>query len=366
MSSRNERNDDAICHKVSIGPHLLECGVELQEVEIAYEKAGNPIGEVIIVCHALTGNQKAVGTKGDPGWWRGFIGPGLYVDTDKFQVITMNVLGGCNGSTGPISINPTTGNWYGDEFPAITIRDMVHAQFKVLTKLGITRVRAILGGSLGGMQVLEWGLLYPNFAEVIIPIAVTPYFTDYALAYNAIGRHAIKADPAWEKGQYPIGTVIKGLEIARMVGLVTYRSDRLFNERFKRDRKEVGKDIEYQVDSYMKYQGEKFSRRFDANSYLSLLKAMDQYDIGYMRNGWKSALNQLEAKTCLISFKGDLLYPSTLIKEVSECMNILGKKVTHFEVDTMFGHDGFLVEFEKWGGVIKNLLEEKEVTQCLV
>lgn len=351
-------------NKVSIGTLLLENGINLPNVEIAYERKGNLAGEVIVVCHALSGNQATVGSKESPGWWSEFIGPGLYVDTNRYQVITINVLGGCNGSTGPKSINPETDKKYGATFPAVTIRDMVHSQYKALQKLGVKRVKAIIGGSLGGMQVLEWGHLYPQFSEILIPMAVSPYFTDYALAYNSIGRHAIKSDPLWDNGNYSEGTSIKGMEIARMVGLVTYRSESLFNDRFKRERKE-GVEIEYQVDSYLKYQGTKFSERFDANSYLILLQAMDQYDIGLNRGGWQRALERVEAKIFMLSFYGDLLYPPPLAEELVKEMKELNKDATYLHVETRFGHDGFLVEFEKWGHHVKNILERKEVAECL-
>ncbi|QFT88528.1 Homoserine O-acetyltransferase [Bacillus sp. THAF10] len=340
---------------VSIGKFKTESGEELSDVVIAYEKVGTPTLGTILVCHALTGNHVSVGNQDNPGWWGDFIGSGLYVDTDKFQVITMNVIGGCNGTTGPTSINPATRKPYGSDFPVITIRDMVHAQYQGLITLGVKNVKAIIGGSLGGMQVLEWGILYPDFAEIIVPIAVTPYFTDYALAYNVIGRQAIINDPEFDNGHYQEGAVIKGLEIARMVGLVTYRSDTLFNERFKREKKQ---EHEFQVDSYLKYQGQKFSRRFDANSYLRLLNAMDKFDIGDNRKGWKNALKEISATVCFISFKGDLLYPGSLVSKAVAYLQSINKDSTHLEVETMFGHDGFLVEFEKWGDTIKNLIEK--------
>lgn len=352
-----------IVDKVSIGRFPLENGEVLEEVEIAYERVGNQEGETIIVCHALTGNQLTVGTEECKGWWSCFIGPDLYIDINKYQVITMNVLGGCAGSTGPTSINPLTGEKYRGKFPAITIRDIVHSHYKALSKLEINKVKAIIGGSLGGMQVLEWGILYPSFADILIPMAVTPYFSDYALAFNSIGRSAIKADPHWNNGEYQDNTAIKGLEIARMVGLVTYRSESLFNHRFCRERKEPFSNdstIEYQVDSYMKYQGEKFTRRFDANSYLSLLQAMDQFDIGWNRNGWQQALTKMEADICMVAFSKDLLYPPRMIQETVKELKNNSKHAIFLEVETEFGHDGFLVEFEKWGSEVKRLIENSE------
>jgi homoserine O-acetyltransferase len=341
---------------------VLQSGEALEKVEIAYERVGNKNGELIIVCHALTGNQFAKGSEDEKGWWHSFIGPGSYIDTNDYQVITMNVLGGCNGSTGPTSLNPNTGEKYGSKFPSVTIRDMVHAQYLALRELGYSEAKAVIGGSLGGMQVLEWGILYPDYADILIPMAVTPYFTDYALAFNCIGRRAIMTDPLWNNGDYQESEILKGLEIARMVGLVTYRSASLFNHRFNREQKRTQEDsaVEYQVDSYMKYQGEKFTRRFDANSYLCLLQAMDQYDIGWDRNGWRQALSQINSKVCMIGFSKDLLYPTSMIREAVEELKVHGKSASFVEVETEFGHDGFLVEFDKWGMEVKRLLEEKE------
>ncbi|WP_078381284.1 homoserine O-acetyltransferase MetX [Sutcliffiella halmapala] len=357
--------------KVSIGRFPLENGEVLEDVEIAYERVGNLEGETIIVCHALTGNQFAVGTEELKGWWSSFIGPDLYIDTNKYQVFTMNVLGGCAGSTGPTTINPLTGEKYRGDFPTVTIRDIVHSHYQALRKLKINKAKAIIGGSLGGMQVLEWGILYPSFADMLVPMAVTPYFTDYALAFNCIGRKAITSDPHWKNGYYQDSTEIKGLEIARMVGLVTYRSETLFNRRFCRERKEqltTNPTIEYQVDSYMKYQGEKFTRRFDANSYLCLLQAMDQFDIGWKRDGWQQALQKIEAEICMIGFSKDLLYPPNMIRETVNELRMKSKKATYLEVITEFGHDGFLVEFEKWAHEVKDLIEKnerKEANICL-
>ncbi|MBM7622263.1 homoserine O-acetyltransferase [Bacillus tianshenii] len=351
----------AITGSVRIDRLELVNGEVLDKVEIAYEQVGNKNGELIIVCHALTGNQFAKGTETEKGWWHSFIGPESYIDTNDYQVITMNVLGGCNGSTGPTSLNPDTGERYGRDFPSVTVRDMVHAQYLALRMLGYEKAKAVIGGSLGGMQVLEWGILYPDYADILIPMAVTPYFTDYALAFNCIGRRAIMTDPLWNNGNYRENEMLNGLEIARMVGLVTYRSAGLFNHRFNRERKHTEDSVtEYQVDSYMKYQGEKFTRRFDANCYLSLLEAMDQFDIGWDRGGWRQALSQIKSSVCMIGFSKDLLYPTSMIRETVEELKAHGKSASYVEVETEFGHDGFLVEFDKWGFEVKRLLEKKE------
>lgn len=345
---------------VKIGNLQLESGEQLLDAEIAYERAGKNGAPVIVVCHALTGNQETVGTEEQPGWWSGLIGPNSYIDTDQFQVITMNVLGGCSGSTGPTSINPLTNKAYQHDFPFITIRDMVQSQYKALHLLGIDKAKAIIGGSLGGMQVLEWGISYPDFSENLIPLAMTPYLSDYAIAFNTIGRNAIMFDPNWKDGYYSKDDSLKGLEIARMAGLVTYRSNKMFNDRFKREQKTTPCDSrQFQVESYLKYQGEKLAQRFDANSYLRLLHAMDHHDIGYRRLDWKEALRHIKAKVLMIGYSGDLLYPVSMIEEMATVFAQHHNDSAFYEIKTDFGHDGFLVEFYKWGGLIKETIENR-------
>lgn len=346
---------------VSLENLELESGEMLTGVELAYERVGNQDGEIILVCHALTGNQFTVGTDVNPGWWSGLVGADKYIDTNRYQVITFNVLGGCSGSTGPLSINQYTGNQYKNSFPFVTVRDMVHAQVRALNKLGIDRVRAVIGGSLGGMQVLELGLLYPSFADLIIPLAVTPFHSDYGVAFNTIARRAIMDDPAWNNGDYREGETLKGLELARMVGMVTYRTDKLFNQRFNKERKIVGnQEEEFQVESYLTYQGIKLARRFDANSYLRLLHAMDHHDIGRSRDGWKNAFRLIESKVIFLSYSGDLLFPPSLIKEMADELQQLGKTTKFHEIETDFGHDGFLAEYSKWGDNIRKAINEEE------
>ncbi|WP_316571477.1 homoserine O-acetyltransferase [Neobacillus sp. YIM B06451] len=339
--------------KINVGDLKLESGAVLPGAELAFERAGKKGGPTILVCHALTGNQYTVGTEEQPGWWHGLIGPGMYVDTNQYEVITFNVLGGCSGSTGPTSMNPLTIKPYQYDFPKITIRDIVDSQVLALRKLGIDKIKAAIGGSLGGMQVLELATAYPDFAELIIPMAVTPYLSDYGVAFNTIGRNAIKRDPAWNGGFYSEGAKISGLEIARMVGMVTYRTGALFNQRFNRELKDGDT---FQVESYLTYQGQKLSARFDANSYLYLLEAMDSHDIGRGRQGWKKAIEQITAKTLLLGYTGDLLYPPENVEEIAEALKKAGKEADYIEVSTDFGHDGFLAEFSKWGGILQAAL----------
>jgi len=343
---------------VKIGDLELESGQTLNNVEIAYERAGYVNAPVILVCHALTGNQYTVGEGKEKGWWSDFIGPDRWIDTNRYQVITTNVISGCDGSTGPNSFNPSAGTLYRTDFPFVTVRDIVHAQYLALRKLGVDHIHAVIGGSLGGMQVLEWGILYPTFMNLLIPIAATPFLSDFAIAFNTIARRAILQDPAWKNGKYTAdeGNIV-GLSIARMIGMVTYRSSQLFNQRFNRKILEKwGKahdEITFEIESYLLYQGEKLIQRFDANSYLYLLKAMDSHDIGRERGGWKKALSQIQAPILAIGFYGDLLYPPEQLRELTSIYRQTGKKAWFYQVDTNFGHDGFLTEFEKWGDIVK-------------
>ncbi|MFD2209859.1 homoserine O-acetyltransferase [Virgibacillus halophilus] len=328
----------------------LESGVLLEDVILQYERAGLCDGPVVLVCHALTGNHATTGTEDIPGWWSGLIGEGRSIDTTTYQVVTFNVLGGCDGSTGPTSINPKTGQRYRSDFPAITVRDMVHAQYKALRALGILKIHTVIGGSLGGMQVQEWALLYPEQIERAIILAATPTLSDYGIAYNHIARTAITSDPAWQNGFYQNNERLRGLEIARMVGMVSYRSAPLFAERFQRNHS--GDDFE--INAYLDYQGEKLCTRFDANSYLCLLAAMDQHDIGHTRGGWKKAAASFTVPMLAISFAHDLIYEPVQIKafasHVPDC--------TYHHVETTFGHDGFLTEYEKWGDVVQQFVQK--------
>ncbi|AQQ53184.1 homoserine O-acetyltransferase MetX [Planococcus lenghuensis] len=333
---------------VSIGSLTLESGLILHEVELAYERCGHENAPVILVCHALTGDQYAVGSEENPGWWSGLIGPGKSVDTEVFQVITFNVLGGCNGSTGPLSINPETGEPYKGAFPNLTIRDMVRAEYAALKALGINHLTAVIGGSLGGMKTLEWGRLYPEFLDALLPLAVTPAYSDYGVAFNHIGVQAIENDPDFNQGDYKESAVLKGLELARMMGIVTYRSGKLFNNRFQR----LQTDEQFEIQSYLDYQGGKMADRFDANSYLILLKAMNSHDLED---------STIQADIFSLSFTRDLLYPSELMIPWLEKQS----KASWQVIETDYGHDGFLVEFEKWGHFIERKLNDVLVPQLM-
>lgn len=333
---------------VSIGSLVLESGEILENVELAYESCGKNGAPVVLVCHALTGDQFAVGTAENPGWWAGLAGPGKAVDTNKFQVITFNVLGGCSGSTGPLSINPHTGTPYRAAFPAITIRDMVNAEYAALKELGITGLAAVIGGSLGGMKTLEWGRSYPEFTKAIFPLAVTPAYSDFGVAFNFIGIQSIVNDPKFNGGDYGDAAELKGFEVARMAGMVTYRSGGMFNERFRRStRGEI-----FEVESYLAYQGQKLAKRFDANSYVALLQAMNTHDVSEAR---------LEVEVFSLSYTHDLLYPSEGMVPWLKCQPNASWEI----VDTQFGHDGFLVEFEKWDHHISKKLNSLPIPQLM-
>nr|WP_174497429.1 homoserine O-acetyltransferase [Salirhabdus euzebyi] len=354
MLEKNIVQEKHISGTVSIGSLCLESGEIIENAVLAFERVGPLNAPVVLVCHALTGDQFAVGTEEKPGWWRGLIGANQAVDTEQFQVITFNILGGCNGSTGPLAVNKNTSKPYRSTFPHVTVRDMVNAQRKALNQLGIDHLYAVMGGSLGGMQVLEWGIMYPKDMKKLFVFAATPFLTDYGIAFNRIGIEAIENDPNWKQGEYSSAQDIKGFEIARMIGMITYRSPSLFTERFARTKcHQNGKNPLYEVESYLRHQGEKLTSRFDANSYLTLLYTMNGHDIGRNRNGWESASNLYEAEIIAFSYENDLIYTpelmSTFVSKVS--------KSHYYRIPTKFGHDGFLVEFNKWGYFVKEHLE---------
>ncbi|CEH28336.1 homoserine O-acetyltransferase MetX [Aneurinibacillus migulanus] len=349
----------------------LECGDTLKQVNIAFETSGTLNEEktnAILVCHALTGDACAVGDENTPGWWEGLIGPGRYIDTNKYFVVTANVLGGCCGTTGPASVHPETGKPYGSDFPVVTIRDMVQLQYKLVKGLGIEKLFAIVGGSMGGMQVYEWAVMYPEMMHLVLPIATSARLSAVAIAYNDVGRQAILSDPEWNKGHYYPGKgPVNGLSIARMLGMITYRTSDLFEYRFGRrlkDEQNVTQfDCTFNIESYLRYQGQKLVSRFDANSYLYLLKAMDLHDIGRGRGGIKAALDKVQAKVLSVAISNDLLYPADHQEEVVEMLRAMGKEVEYHFVESIYGHDGFLVEFVKIGPLVKQFIE-KHASLC--
>jgi homoserine O-acetyltransferase/O-succinyltransferase len=353
---------------------MLDCGERLAPIQVAYETWGtlNAAGDnAVLVCHALTGDSHAAGkyTPEDTrlGWWDPLIGPGRAFDTRRYFVVCANVLGGCQGTTGPASTDPATGKPYGSAFPQVTVRDMVRLQYSLVRALGVRRLAAVVGGSLGGMQVLEWLATYPEFVEAAIPVGASLSHTAQGIAYNLVGREAIMMDADWQGGDY-YGTdrePVRGLALARMVGIITYQSDESMRRKFERRHTESDPagyfrpDARFQVENYLYYQGESLVKRFDANSYLRLSRAMDLHDLGYGRGGVDAALSGVnpETRTLVVGISSDILFPTHLQSETVETMQGLGKCASYHEITSPWGHDAFLIEYEQLTAAISRFLE---------
>ena len=359
------------------GPLPLDSGRELAQVRIAYETYGTlaPAKDnVILVCHALSGDAHAAGWSDDPnapttvdgvgaaergksglGWWDGMIGPGKAFDTDRYFVVSTNLIGSCRGSTGPGSIDPATGKPYGATFPVLTVGDMVRAQRAFLHELGIERLFAASGGSLGGMQALEWALAYPDAIRAIVPVASTARLGTQGVAWNAIARAAITSDPDWQNGAY-YGTGRQpdaGVKVARMVGHITYLSSQAVREKFGRRFQGGGEaprydltEPDFEVESYLRYQADAFAARFDANAYLYISRALTYFDLArsYGDGSLERAFARAQAATLLLSFSSDWLYPPSGSEEIAVALRANGKVVEHVIIDADYGHDSFLLE----------------------
>jgi len=348
----------------------LESGRKLGPVTLAYETYGRlaPDGKnAIYVAHALTGNSHAGDAPApgrEAGWWSELIGPGKAFDTDRYFVVCSNIIGGCYGTTGPASLDPETGVPYAMEFPVITVRDMVRAQKLLLDYLGVRRLVSVCGGSLGGMQALEWAVTFPSFVASVIPIAASERLTPLAIAYNQAGRKAIMNDPNWCQGRYYGRTFpVNGLALARMIGTITYKSKEAFEERF--GRKLAGDEADcynfyqdFEVESYLNYQGIKLVRRFDANSYLYLTKAMDLHDLSRGFPSVQTALRRIEGRVLLISISSDLLYPPQEIRGLAVELRRSGVETDYHEIQSPFGHDAFLIEFDQLNKAISGFLPD--------
>ena len=343
-------------------PLLLECGTLLPDITVAYETYGELNAErtnTILICHALSGNAHAAGYHSDDattaGWWDGVIGPGKAFDTEKYFVVCSNILGSCYGTTGPTSINPATREQYRTAFPKITVRDMVNVQKRLIDHLNIERLTAVCGSSLGGMQALEWAIMYPELCEHIIPISVAAKQTAWCIALNAAARAAITGDSAWNNGNYTAQPA-NGLSLARMIGMISYRSAEEFHQRFGRNLQfELSRFDDrnvFQVESYLKYQGEKLVRRFDANTYLTLSQAMDLHDVTFGRGSLKDALGAITAKTLCIGVSSDLRYPVS--DQIELARNL--ENATYAEINSIYGHDAFLIEYDQLNSIINNFL----------
>ena len=331
----------------------LDSGVTLAPVECAYETYGELNAErsnAILVGHAFSGDAHAAG---EGGWWSNMIGPGLAFDTDKYFVICSNVLGGCRGTTGPGSINPETGAPWAMSFPQISIADMVRLQKKLTDHLGIARLLAVTGGSMGGMQALEWAVSYPENVAAAIPIATTARHSAQQIAFNEVGRQAIMADPDWNAGNYYGGRLPgRGLAVARMVGHITYMSDDSMREKFGR---RLRSPDQFEVESYLKYRGYKFVDRFDANSYIYITRAMDTFDLS-QRGSLSALFEGMRARFLLISFTSDWLYPSYQSLEIAGALRGRNCDVAYCNLESSYGHDAFLVEVAQQTEVVRGFL----------
>lgn len=353
----------------------LDGGSYLRDVTLAYETWGTLNADrtnAVLLCHAWTGDSHVAGPAEEghptPGWWEGIVGPGLAIDTNEWFVVCTNVLGGCQGSTGPASPHPDDGKPYGSRFPVITVRDMVRAQLRLTDMLGIPKWHAVIGGSMGGMQVLEWGITFPERVNAIVPVATCVYATAQQIAWGAIGRRAIKLDPKWRGGEYydaePGDGPWQGLAIARMISQVTFRSDNVFTERFGRelmdsdaDHNGLGLWDRFVVESYLDHHGDRLIRRFDTNSYLIIGKAMDLHDVGRGRVSLERAMSRITMPALTIGISSDILYPTYQQKQIHDLLQRQGTQSTYVEVDSPHGHDAFLINLDQVGRPIKTFLE---------
>ena len=351
----------------------LDCGQKLGPITLAYETYGDLAPQrdnAILILHALSGDAHVAGYLGPddrkPGWWDIFVGPGKAFDTSKYFVICSNIIGGCKGSTGPSSANPATGRPYGPAFPIVTISDMVRAQKALIDHLGIRRLLSMSGGSMGGFQVLEWTVRYPDAVASAIPIATAARLSAQGIAFNEVGRQAIMADPNWRGGDYYGREAPKaGLAIARMIGHITYLSDEQMHAKFGRrlqDRQSFGYDFktEFQVESYLRYQGDSFVRRFDANSYLYISKSMDYFDLAARRGSLLEALERVRAHFLVVSTSSDWLFPTYQSKEIVRALKANGVPTTFMELESAYGHDAFLLPSERLSATIAGFLENAQ------
>jgi len=338
-------------------PLALDCGKSLSPFTVAYMTYGTLNAKktnAVLICHALTGDQFVASDHpitGKPGWWTTMVGPGKPIDTDRFFVICSNVIGGCMGSTGPAEIDPSDGKPYGLNFPLVTIRDMVRAQKRLVEHLGIDKLLAVVGGSMGGMQVLQWAATYPESVRAVVPIACAARHSAQNIAFHEVGRQAIMADPDWQEGEYwAHGTKpSKGLAVARMAAHITYVSEMALQRKFGRNlqnREALSFQFaaDFQIESYLQYQGASFVDRFDANAYLYITRAMDYFDLAEEHGGQLSEVFRLNApRFCIISFSSDWLFPPAENKRIAHALNAVAAQVSFVEIKSDKGHDAFLL-----------------------
>jgi homoserine O-acetyltransferase len=352
-------------------PLRLDCGIDLAPFQIAYQTYGRLNADhsnAILICHALTGDQHVANVHpvtAKPGWWETLVGAGKPIDTERYFVICSNVIGGCMGSTGPASTNPATGRLWGLDFPVITIPDMVRAQAMLLDHLGIARLFAVVGGSMGGMQVLQWSTAYPERVFSALAVACSTRHSAQNIAFHELGRQAVMADPEWRGGRYfEHGThPRRGLGVARMAAHITYLSDAALHRKFgrrlqDRDTPTFSFDADFEVESYLRHQGSSFVERFDANSYLYLTRAMDYFDIaadhdGVLAEAWRGA----RTRFCVVSFTSDWLFPTSDSRAIVHALNASSARVSFAEIETDRGHDAFLLDVPEFIGIARAFLE---------
>jgi homoserine O-acetyltransferase len=371
-SSEANTPSSPVMHFGADRPLMLDAGIALSPFQIAYQTYGElnaARSNAILICHALTGDQHVANVHpvtGKPGWWEVLIGPGKIVDTNRFFVICSNVIGGCLGSTGPASINPHTGRPYSLDLPVITIRDMVRAQAMLIDSFGIEKLFCVIGGSMGGMQVLEWASSFPQRVFCALPIATGARHSAQNIAFHEVGRQAVMADPEWRGGTYlEHGTnPVKGLAVARMAGHITYLSEAALHRKFGRnlqgrDKPTFGFDADFQIESYLRHQGMTFVDRFDANSYLYLTRSMDYFDLAADHGGrLADAFAGTKTRFCIVSFTSDWLFPTEESRSIVHALNAAGASVSFVEIKTDRGHDAFLLDepelFAAIGGFLRS------------
>ena len=351
-------------------PFTFESGQVLPGFTLRYETYGRlnaARDNTVVICHALSGDHHCAGihalTDAKPGWWNNFIGPGKAIDTNHFSVLCANVLGGCQGSSGPSSIDPRTGRPFGLAFPFVTIRDMVRAQKLLCDHLGLSSLYAVVGGSMGGMQVLQWGIEYPSFVRRLIPMATTACESAQAIAFNEVGRQAIMQDLDWNRGDYPKGGGPRvGLAVARMMAHITYLSDESMDKKFGRRRTGAADnpaytfDVQFEVESYLRHQGESFINRFDANSYLYISRALDHFDLPAAHGSLEQAFANVEAETLSVAFTSDWLFPPEQNREIVLALLRAGKRASYAELALDLGHDSFLLESKDLYTLVRSFL----------
>ena len=356
-----------------LGPVKLDSGAEFAPVDFAYETYGSLNADksnAILICHALTGDQYVASNHpvtGKDGWWTRMVGTGKPIDPSRHCIISINVMGSCMGSSGPASIDPSTNHAYGMDFPVITIGDMVRAQAIWLEYLGIENLAAVVGGSMGGMQALAWASLFPDRVRSAVAIASTARHSAQNIAFHEVGRQAIMADPRWNNGAYyGRETPASGLAVARMAAHITYLSEAGLTEKFgrrlqDRDAKSFGFDADFQVESYLRYQGLSFVDRFDANSYLYITRAMDYFDLAEAHDGVLArAFAGTRARFCLISFDSDWLYPTAESRRIVHALNAAGAAASFVELSSPFGHDSFLLDAPEMNRIVDGFLSAGE------